>query len=36
LPSRPPDPRRLAELDERWGLSSSLGRLLGALAARPG
>jgi len=36
LPSRPPDPRRLAEMDERWGLSSSLGRLLGALAARPG
>jgi 5'-3' exonuclease len=34
LPSRPADPRRLAELDERWGLSSSLGRLLGALAAR--
>jgi 5'-3' exonuclease len=35
LPSRPSDPRLLAELDERWGLSSSLGRLLSALAARP-
>jgi 5'-3' exonuclease len=34
LPSRPADPRLLAELDERWGLSSSLGRLLSALAAR--
>jgi 5'-3' exonuclease len=34
LPSRPADPRRLAELDERWGLSSSLGRLLSALASR--
>ena len=36
LPSRPADPRLLAELDERWGLSSSLGRLLSALASRPG
>jgi 5'-3' exonuclease len=36
LPTRPADPRLLAELDERWGLSSSLGRLLAALAARPG
>jgi 5'-3' exonuclease len=36
LPSRPADPRRLAELDERWDLGSSLGRLLAALAARPG
>jgi 5'-3' exonuclease len=35
LPSRPADPRLLAELDERWGLSSSLGRMLSALAARP-
>jgi 5'-3' exonuclease len=34
LPSRPADPRLLAELDERWGLSSSLGRLLSALASR--
>jgi 5'-3' exonuclease len=34
LPSRPADPRRLAALDERWGLSSSLGRLLATLAAR--
>jgi 5'-3' exonuclease len=36
LPARPADPRRLAELDERWGLGSSLGRLLSALASRPG
>jgi 5'-3' exonuclease len=36
LPSRPADPAKLGELDERWGLSSSLGRLLSALAARPG
>jgi 5'-3' exonuclease len=35
LPSRPSDPKLLAELDERWGLSSSLGRLLASLAARP-
>jgi 5'-3' exonuclease len=34
LPVRPADPRLLAELDERWGLSSSLGRLLSALASR--
>jgi 5'-3' exonuclease len=34
LPTRPSDPRLLAELDERWGLSSSLGRLLSALASR--
>jgi 5'-3' exonuclease len=34
LPTRPADPRLLAELDERWGLSSSLGRLLSALASR--
>jgi 5'-3' exonuclease len=34
LPARPADPRLLAELDERWGLSSSLGRLLSALASR--
>jgi 5'-3' exonuclease len=33
LPARPADPRKLAELDERWGLGSSLGRLLSALAA---
>jgi 5'-3' exonuclease len=33
LPSRPADPRRLAALDERWGLGTSLGRLLAALAA---
>ncbi len=36
LPVRPPDPARLAGLDERWGLGSSLGRLLSALAAQPG
>jgi 5'-3' exonuclease len=35
LPVKPADPRRLAELDERWGLGNSLGRLLSALAARP-
>ena len=35
LPSRPADPKRLAELDERWGLGSSLGRLLSALASNP-
>jgi 5'-3' exonuclease len=33
LPSRPADPAALAGLDERWGLGSSLGRLLSALAA---
>jgi 5'-3' exonuclease len=33
LPARPADPRLLAQLDERWGLGSSLGRLLSALAA---
>jgi 5'-3' exonuclease len=36
LPSRPADPEKLGELDERWDLSSSLGRMLSALAARPG
>jgi len=35
LPVRPADPVRLAALDERWGLGSSLGRLLSALAAQP-
>ncbi|HUZ24416.1 MAG TPA: 5'-3' exonuclease [Streptosporangiaceae bacterium] len=35
LPARPASPRLLAELDERWGLGSSLGRLLSALATRP-
>jgi 5'-3' exonuclease len=35
LPVKPADPAALAELDERWDLSSSLGRLLSALAARP-
>jgi 5'-3' exonuclease len=33
LPSRPADPAALAALDERWGLGSSLGRLLAALAS---
>jgi hypothetical protein len=36
LPARAADPRLLAELDERWGLGSSLGRLLSAMAANPG
>ena len=36
LPVRPPDPSALAALDERWDLGSSLGRVLSALAARPG
>lgn len=36
LPSVPADPRRVAELDERWDLGSSLGRVLSALAAAPG
>jgi 5'-3' exonuclease len=36
LPARPADPARLAELDERWDLGTSLGRLLSALAQRPG
>jgi 5'-3' exonuclease len=35
LPVKPADPVALAQLDERWDLSSSLGRLLSALAARP-
>lgn len=36
LPARPPDPAALAELDARWDLSSSLGRLMSALAQPPG
>ena len=36
LPVTPADPRRLAELDERWDLGSSLGRMCAALASRPG
>jgi 5'-3' exonuclease len=36
LPVRPPDPAALAALDERWALGGSLGRMLSALAARPG
>jgi 5'-3' exonuclease len=36
LPTRPTDPAALAALDERWDLGSSLGRLLAALASRPG
>jgi 5'-3' exonuclease len=35
LPAVPADTRRLAELDERFDLGSSLGRMCGALAARP-
>jgi hypothetical protein len=35
LPVTPADPRRLAELDQRWDLGSSLGRMSAALAARP-
>lgn len=34
LPRMPVDPDRLVELAERWGLDSSLNRLLAALAAR--
>ena len=33
LPSVPADPARIAELDQRWELGSSLGRALSALAA---
>jgi len=36
LPAAPADPKLLAELDKRWDLGSSLGRMCGALAARPG
>jgi 5'-3' exonuclease len=35
LPARPPDPAALAELDTRWDLGNSLGRLMSALAVRP-
>jgi len=35
LPRTPVDPDRLVELGERWGLDSSLNRLLSALEARP-
>jgi len=35
LPSVPADPGRVAELDERFDLGSSLGRVLSALAAAP-
>ncbi|HET9894819.1 MAG TPA: 5'-3' exonuclease [Streptosporangiaceae bacterium] len=35
LPVKPPDPAGLADLDARWDLSSSLGRVLSALALRP-
>jgi 5'-3' exonuclease len=34
LPATPADPVRLAELDQRWDLGSSLGRMCAALAAR--
>jgi len=36
LPVRPPDPAALAALDQRWDLGSSLGRMMSALAVRPG
>jgi 5'-3' exonuclease len=36
LPSVPAAPGRFAELDQRYDLSSSAGRLLSALAAKPG
>ncbi|HEY2507324.1 MAG TPA: 5'-3' exonuclease [Streptosporangiaceae bacterium] len=36
LPSVPADPARTSDLDERYGLGSSLGRLLSALAASTG
>jgi 5'-3' exonuclease len=35
LPAVPPDPAKLAELGERWGLGSSLTRMSAALAASP-
>jgi 5'-3' exonuclease len=35
LPSTPADPARIAALDARWELGSSLGRALSALAAAP-
>jgi 5'-3' exonuclease len=35
LPVSPADPRRLAELDARWDLGSSIGRMSAALAMRP-
>jgi len=35
LPSVPAQPTRVAELDQRYGLDSSLGRVLSALAASP-
>ena len=35
LPAGPADPPRLAELDARWDLGSSIGRLSAALASRP-
>ena len=35
LPFTPADPARVAGLDERWDLGSSLGRLLSALASSP-
>lgn len=35
LPSVPADPSRVADLDQRYGLGSSLGRMLSALASDP-
>jgi hypothetical protein len=34
LPSSPADPERLLELSERWGLNSSLNRVLTAFGAQ--
>jgi hypothetical protein len=36
LPAHPPDPAALAALDERWDLAGSLGRMMSALAVKPG
>ncbi|HEX9033684.1 MAG TPA: flap endonuclease, partial [Streptosporangiaceae bacterium] len=36
LPVHPPDPAALAALDARWDLGGSLGRMMSALAVRPG
>src|SRR5215470_4593518 len=36
LPAYPPDKAALAALDERWELGGSLGRMMSALAVKPG
>ncbi len=36
IPTRPADPERLLELSERWGLDSSLNRVLSAFGAADG